>query len=306
MNEMYKTLKVSKQAFHQYHGRFLEELSLEADLRLIIDEIRSNHPTIGCRDMYFMIQPEGMGRDKFEDFCKQEGYAAKRVINYRKTTDSSGVIRFENHALGLALAGLNQLWVSDITYFEVAGRFYYITCIQDAFSRRIIGHQTSSRLKTVHTTIPALQMAIKLRQKQGQCIKNLVFHSDGGGQYYCNEFLEITAEQKFKNSMCTYPWHNPFAERINGTIKNNYLAHRKIKTFEELKKEVDRTVKLYNETKPHSSLNRLTPVAFENNIFVGSNMTEGEESTENKSLKPARKSPAGFSNMTSGLRCNIE
>jgi len=306
MNQMYKAMKVSKQAFHQYHARVLNELSLEADLRVIINEIRSNHPTMGSRDMYYMIQPEGMGRDRFEEFCKQEGFSAKRILNYRRTTDSSGVIRFENHALGMKINSLNQLWVSDITYFEVSGRFYYITCIQDVFSRRIIGHQASDRLKTTHTSIPALQMAIKLRLKQGHSIKNLVFHSDGGGQYYCGEFLEITSDHDFINSMCIYPWNNPHAERINGIIKNNYLVHRDIKTFEALKKEVDRTVKLYNETKPHSSLNRLTPVAFENNIFVGSNMTDGEESTENKSLKPARKSPAGFSNMTSGLRCNIE
>jgi len=306
MNQMYKTLKISKQAFHQYHGRVLNELSLEADLRLIINQIRNDHPTMGCRDMYYMIQPQGMGRDRFEEFCRQEGFSVSRVVNYRRTTDSSGVIRFENHALAMKVTGLNQLWVSDITYFEVSGRFYYITCIQDVFSRRIIGYQASDRLKTTHTSIPALQMAIKLRLKQGQAIKNLVFHSDGGGQYYCHEFLKITAEYNITNSMCIYPWENPFAERINGIIKNNYLIHRDIKTFEGLKKEVDRTIKLYNQNKPHSGLNRLTPIAFENIIFANSNMTDGDESTENKNLKPARISPAGFSNMTSGLRCNIE
>lgn len=306
MNQIFNTMNISKQAFHQYHNRVLNELSLEADLRLIIHKIRKDHPTMGCRDMYYLIQPKGMGRDRFEEFCRQEGFSAKRVINYRRTTDSSGVIRFENRALGMTITRLNQLWVSDITYFEIQGRFYYITCIQDVFSRRIIGYQTSDRLKTTHTTIPALQMAIKLRLKQRQSIKNLIFHSDGGGQYYCREFLKITAEYNITNSMCIYPWENPFAERINGIIKNNYLIHRDIKTFEGLKKEVDRTIKLYNENKPHIGLNRLTPNSFENNIFVCSNMTDGEESTENKKLEPASVSPAGFSNMTSGLRCNIE
>lgn len=304
MNQMYRTMTVSKQAFHQYHGRVLSELALEADLRWVITMIRKDHPTIGCRDMYFMIQPEGMGRDRFEEFCKYEGFAVKKFKNYRRTTDSSGVIRFENHASGMSITGLNQLWVSDITYFELNSRFYYITCIQDVYSRRIIGHQTSERLKTEHTTIPALQKAIKLRKKQGHCIDNVVLHSDGGGQYYSTAFLKLTSEYNIKNSMCIYPWDNPYAERINGTIKNNYLIHRDINTFEALKREVDRTVKLYNEFKPHSSLNRLTPVNFENNIFALSNMTDGDESTENKSLEPAGKNPAGFSNMTSRLRCN--
>jgi len=294
MNQMYKAMKMSKQSFHQYHGRLLKDMALEADLRLIIIQIRNDHPTMGCRDMYFMINPEGMGRDRFEEFCRQEGFAAKRPVNYRITTDSSGVIRFDNLASGMHLTGLNQLWVSDITYFEVGGRFYYITCIQDAYSRRIIGHQTSERLKTDHTTIPALNEAIKLRLKQGCNIANTIIHSDGGGQYYSREFLKITSDYKLKNSMCIYPWENPHAERINGIIKNNYLIHRDIKTFQGLKKEVDRTIKLYNQAKPHSSLKRLTPVEFENNIFALSNMTEGDESTENKKLRLAGKKPCGL------------
>ena len=67
--------------------------------------------------------------------------------------------------------------------------------------------------------------------------------------------------------MCKYAWENPFAERINGVIKNNCLKHRDISTYEQLEKEVDRSVKLYNHDKPHQSLNRQTPVDFENGIF---------------------------------------
>jgi len=58
--------------------------------------------------------------------------------------------------------------------------------------------------------------------------------------------------------MCEYPWENGKVERLNGVIKNNYLIHRDIKNFEELKKEVDRTVLLYNREKPHIELNSVT------------------------------------------------
>ena len=67
--------------------------------------------------------------------------------------------------------------------------------------------------------------------------------------------------------MCEYPWDNGKAERINGVIKNNYLIHRSIKTFDELKQEVDRSVKLYNYEKPHIGLKRKTPITFENEIL---------------------------------------
>ena len=49
------------------------------------------------------------------------------------------------------------------------------------------------------------------------------------------------------------------AEHLNGGIKNNYLKHRTIQNFEELAKEVDRSVLLYNNDKPHAGLKRKTP-----------------------------------------------
>ena len=59
--------------------------------------------------------------------------------------------------------------------------------------------------------------------------------------------------------MCEYAWKNGMAECLNGGIKNNYLKHRTIQNFEELAKEVDRSVLLYNNDKPHAGLKRKTP-----------------------------------------------
>ena len=129
----------------------------------------------------------------------------------------------------------------------------------------ILGHSVSKRLTTEQTTIPAIQMAIK--SMRGKIPTGIIFHSDGGGQYYSKEFVSITAKCNLVNSMCEYPWENGKAERINGTIKNNYLKQLNIKTFEELIKNVDHSVSLYNEERPHKSLNYLTPLAFEKNNY---------------------------------------
>lgn len=230
-------------------------------LKQLVREIREDHPTLSCRAMYYKIIPEGIGRDKFEDLCHEWGYSIERSINYQKTTNSNGVIRFENHLSGLVLTNVNQAFSSDITYYELCGKFYYITFITDCFSRTILGQSVSKRLTTEQTTIPALQMAIKSRGEK--ILPGLIFHSDGGGQYYAKEFVAITTKYKLVNSMCEYPWENGKAERINGTIKNNYLKYMKITTFEDLIKNVDRAVSLYNEERPHKSLNYLTPLAFE-------------------------------------------
>lgn len=223
----------------------------------MVYQIRSDHPTMCVRDMYYKLSPKDLGRDAFEAVCRQEGLLSKRPKNWCKTTDSNGVIRFEDLKKDLTVTAMNQLWQSDITYFLLADRFYYITFIQDAYTKVIVGHHTSINLSTEATTLAALKMALA-RYKQYD-LTELIFHSDGGGQYFDKGFLALTAKMKFRNSMCEYAWENGMAERLNGVIKNNYLKHRSIQNFDELTKEVDRSVSLYNNDKPHATLKRKTP-----------------------------------------------
>lgn len=268
MNSLYNSIGITKQAFHQQLNRDCLKKQERANLLPIVNQIRQDHPTMGCRDLYYKLGVAHMGRDVFERFCKEEGLMVERFRNWRRTTDSSGVVRFDNLLLDLEIKHVNQVWQSDITYFDVQGKFYYITFVIDAYSRRIVGHSTSRRLLTSQTTLPALRMALKLRN--GLDLTGLIIHSDGGGQYYEKDFLQLTGKHNLVNSMCEYAWENGKAERINGVIKNNYLIHRTIKTFEDLQKEVDRSIKLYNFEKPHIGLQRKTPVNFENILSLKS------------------------------------
>lgn len=243
--------------------RYFQQRDIESQLLLLVYCIREDHPTMGLRDMYYKLSPQSIGRDKFEALCKQSGLSVEHKPNYRKTTDSYGVIRFDNLLLNLDITHPNQVWQSDITYFEVNNKFFYITFIIDAFTRVIVGHNVSQRLFTEQTTLPALKKAIKSRLDLSMSIDALIFHSDGGGQYYDKDFLLLTRKHNIQNSMCEYPWENGKAERINGIIKNNYLIYRNINSFEELTKEVDRSVELYNNEKPHIKLQRKTPIQFE-------------------------------------------
>jgi putative transposase len=230
-------------------------------LMQLIEDIRSDHPTMSCRAMYHKIQPGTIGRDKFEALCKQWGYSSIRPVNYQRTTDSKGVIRFDNLLEKAQITGMNQAYVSDITYFELNNRFYYITFIMDAFTRYIVGYAVSDRLLTESTTLLALKMALKNRK--GELPKLIIFHSDGGGQYFDKIFLQLTKKYDFLNSMCEFAYQNGKAERINGVIKNNYLKHWEIKTYKDLVSNVDRAVHLYNTGKPHKELKMKTPLQIE-------------------------------------------
>jgi len=247
----------SKQSFHQKLDRWLSRKEEQAALVPLILEIRREHPTMSARVMYTMLRPATMGRDKFEAFCFTRGFKVNHPKNYRKTTDSSKTDHFENLIEGMELTGVNQVLVSDITYYEMNGRFWYLTFIMDLYTREIVGFHKSKSLRTTETSLPAMKMAIKRFGKDA--FKGTIFHSDGGGQYYAKEFLKLTSDLGMLNSMAIEVYENSHAERLNGIIKNSYLTGYNPQNEAELEKALARAVYNYNTSKPHGSLKGKTP-----------------------------------------------
>jgi transposase InsO family protein len=227
----------------------------------LINEVRKDHPRMSARDIYLKLQPHCMGRDQFERFCMDSGYRIKRLKNFRVTTNSLGVTRFPNLIKDFKVTCVNQVFVSDITYFDIGSDTYYITLIMDLYNREIVGWSVSDNLRTENTTLPALIMLITIRG--GANLKGAIMHSDGGGQYYCKDFLELTGSLKMLNSMTEEKvYENSHAERLNGVIKNNYLYPYGPTNLLSLKKLLKKAVLMYNTEKPHKALKKLTPVHF--------------------------------------------
>lgn len=265
MNQIYRWLGTTKQNMHQRLNKELKRHDEQEQLKVILDQVRQDHPEMGCKALYRKVNPQTMGRDKFFDFYRKYGFKIVPKKSFKRTTDSSGVIRFPNLIKDMELTGVNQVWVSDITYFELNGKFYYLTFIMDQYSRRIIGYSASITLCTEDTTIPALKMALT-RITGNEEVKPII-HSDGGGQYYSKEFLKLTTGL-LRNSMCKNVYENPHAERINGTIKNSYLKGYYPTSFKDLEKKLNKAVYMYNYEKSHGSINHYTPVAFEQELVT--------------------------------------
>ncbi len=263
MNQIYRYCRISKQNFHQRYDRMIALEEIKHQLIPLIMEIRKDHPRMAAREIYFKLNPPGMGRDRFEHFAYEYGFKLKKVKSYRLTTDSLGVRRFPNLITDFDLNAINQVWVSDITYYELNDQFYYITIIMDLYSRFILAGQLSKDLRTINTTIPALQQAIKYRSNT--TFNGLIFHSDGGGQYYCKEFIDMTNRKGIINSMAEVVYENAYVERVHGTIKNDYLIPYGPKNPIQLKKAITKAIYMYNYDRPHSSLGRITPYQFELN-----------------------------------------
>jgi putative transposase len=232
----------------------------------MMEQVREIHPGMGVRTMYDMLQPAGIGRDSFVALGLQEGFRLKTIEKQTRTTYSVKSNRYKNLLGGEEFDNINQLWSSDITYFFCVGQFFYIVFIMDVYSRRIIGYSIADNMRA-ENNVRALRMALQLRGIKDY-EQSLIHHSDKGSQYASDEYTALLEQHGIRISMCNEVYENTHIERINETIKNQYLKRFNIGSAKELAQKLKDTIKVYNEQKPHQSLNKLTPVEYERTLLT--------------------------------------
>ena len=99
--------------------------------------------------------------------------------------------------------------------------------------------------------------------------KQLIHHIDRGMQYCSGKYVNLLQANEVKVSMTESgdPLENAIAERVNGIIKEEYLNFYETITLEEAKKQLIKTITLYNNDRPHKSIGNKTP----NHVHQGNN-----------------------------------
>jgi putative transposase len=177
---------------------------------------------------------------------------------YVQTTNSKHWLRmYPNLTKGIGLEHADQLWVSDITYIKTQEGTCYVNMVTDAYSKKIMGYAISDNMET-QSVIGAYRMALK--NKANKSIET-IHHSDRGVQYCSKEYIELSLQNNCKISMTENgdPYENALAERMNRTIKEEFGLGVTIKSKLMAKLLMDEAVILYNEYRPHLSLNYNTP-----------------------------------------------
>jgi transposase InsO family protein len=253
-------LNISKQAVHQARKR-QQRFDLELmDLVNQADIIREDHPGCGVEKMYKALKPKFMGRDKFCEIFMDLGFRVRTLKNYRRTTIPTH-LDYPNLIKGMEVTKPHQVLQSDITYFYLNEKFYYIVFILDVYTKKIIGYNVSKNLRH-ESNLNALKMALKEIEPESRV--NMIHHSDRGSQYGSNAYVKLLNNSGIIISMGLKAQENAYAERINGTIKNEYLKLWKIKDFKDLKAKTRKAVNHYNYKRGHSSLPKdLAPNEFE-------------------------------------------
>lgn len=256
---------VTRQAYYQNNWEGIST-TLEEDLILQkVRLIRKNHRRIGTRKLYEMIWPFmqehriKMGRDALFNLLSTNQLLVRKRKRRIQTTNSSHWFRkYPNLIRDFVPTAINQLWVSDITYWKINGGHVYISFVTDAFSHKIVGYQVADTMEAVES-IQALKMSLSALRAEPHF--QLTHHSDRGIQYCSYAYVKLLQDYNIKISMTENgdPLENAIAERINGIIKEEYLDGHLVNTTLEAKELLQLVVNLYNNERPHMSIGNLTP-----------------------------------------------
>lgn len=264
LERLCRLLGVTRQALYQ-HEWYKEELSIEVELIIqqVID-IRKRHPVIGTRKLYLMLErflfehQIKTGRDKLFDLLAAYKLLVRRRKRRISTTQSYHRFhKYPNRIREIVLTGINQLWVSDITYYKTRGRFVYLSFVTDAYSHKILGFHLAETLETVHS-LKALEMAIASVDCRHY---KIIHHSDRGIQYCSESYVKLLQDNDILISMTENgdPLENPIAERVNGIIKEEYLNRYHYTSIKEIEEKLNQVVTFYNHERPHMSCGMFTP-----------------------------------------------
>jgi len=238
----------------------------EIDEDLVVELVRRErrqHPRIGGRKLHFLLKSElsssgiSLGRDRLFEILRRHDLLVPPLPRAARTTDSRHCLPvFRNLVAQREATGPNQIWVSDITYVRTEEGFVYLALITDRYSRKVVGYHCGENLES-SGCIEALNQATG----QLPVDRYPIHHSDRGCQYCCHQYVAKLRQRDISISMteANHCYENAHAERVNGILKQEYGLARTFRNPEQARKAAAEAVRLYNNHRPHTSLQYRTP-----------------------------------------------
>jgi transposase InsO family protein len=263
-------MKVSPSSYYAYaRGASYGETSKRRTCREQVREcFYENRRRYGSRRIAKQL---GIGRFKVRTLLKREKLRAIAPKRFKpNTTDSKHAARISPNLLqdGMnAPLGKGEVIVGDITYLPLkGGKFCYLACFQDKFTRRIVGWQISERM-TTQLVIDALGSALRRKLIK----RNAIIHTDRGSQYAAAEYRRLLYINGFRQSMSRKGncYDNAQAESFFSRFKAELLENGIFETVEDAKSEVFSYIEgYYNRIRLHSGIGYRSPLEFEKHLEI--------------------------------------
>lgn len=156
----------------------------------------------------------------------------------------------------------DQLWVGDFTYLRCWEGKAYFSFIIDVFSRKIVGWQFASHMRT-DLVLDALRMALGTRDLGADFA--LVQHTDHGSQYLSYDYAQVLDDHRVLASVGSVgdAYDNALAESFVDSFKTELIRDRVWRTRAQMELAVLEYVHWFNHDRLHESLGDVPPVEVE-------------------------------------------
>jgi transposase InsO family protein len=244
-----------------------EQVPVEEDMevRSAIQQIAVEHRRrYGYRRISAELRRRGMlvNHKRVARIMREDNLLAVQPRAFVVTTDSQHELEvYLNLASRMKLTGINQLWVSDITYIRLHREFVYLAVILDAYSRKVVGWELDRTL-AARLPITALEKAIAERKPA----PGLVHHSDRGVQYASADYVRVLSHHRMIPSMSrpANPYDNASCESFLKTLKREEIYASQYRDLDDLRANIEAFIEqYYNRQRLHSALGYRPPEEFE-------------------------------------------
>jgi len=227
----------------------------------VIAIFRDSKNNYGSRKIKVELQKQGIVasrrkiREIMEKYRLVSNYTVKQYKVHKSKCNEDEIENVVNREFGDRKD--LEVVVSDLTYVNVMGKWYYICLLINLFNREIVGYSAGSRKNAKLVYEAFLNSKVNLS-------KIKIFHTDRGNEFKNKIIDEVLEAFKIKRSLSKRgcPYDNAIAEAGYKIIKTEFAFNRVFKNFEELKKELRDYVKWYNNKRIHGALNYMSPVEY--------------------------------------------
>lgn len=264
---MCRVLAVSPAGFYAWQRRAPSAHAREdTRLRVTVAALhRQSRQTYGSPRILRDLRAAGerVAQKRVARLLQEQGLVGTPRRRFQVTTDSRHAQPVApNHlARQFAVAPLNRVWATDVTYVATWAGWLYLAVVLDLGSRRVVGWALSPRLDR-HLVLTALDRALTRRRPP----PGLLHHSDRGSVYASGDYQARLAAVGLVPSMSRRGdcWDNAVVESFFATLKRELLARHRWPTREAASAAIAEYIDgWYNLHRRHSTLGYLSPAAYE-------------------------------------------
>ena len=267
VKSMCQMLGVSRSGYYAWRSRPDSQRG-QANDRLLVrirEEYQLSRKTYGSPRISAALRKKGVtcSRKRVARLMRLDHIAARRVRKRipRTTQRNPEAIPAPNLLnQDFSSPAPDRKWLSDITYIDTAEGWLYLAAIVDLFSRRVVGWAMDE-----HMEASLVQQAWNMAVSQRCPSADLLHHSDQGGQYTSDIYLQSLATHHCQISMSRVGncFDNAAMESFFSTLKTE-CADQPFETRAQARTTIFEYIEAwYNRQRLHSSLGYLSPAEFE-------------------------------------------